>query len=99
MRTTNYKQARTATNRISPGPAISNVPVPEVEMVPEDTCNGRTYPKCWLRGQLLNVRNNGGYYTVTLLEEEFDPERPERAMVFTDNIEAQNFISHWYSGL
>jgi hypothetical protein len=51
----------------------------------------------WCKGQLLNVRNAGSHYNVTLLGEEYDPRRPERCLQFTQINDAQNFISRWYA--
>lgn len=51
----------------------------------------------WSKGQLLNVRNAGSHYNVTLLGEEFDPYRPERCIRFTNPNDAQNFVSRWYA--
>ena len=55
------------------------------------------YPSDWHKGQLLNVRNTGPDYTVTLYPEEYDPRHPERALHFTNPAEAQNFVSAWYA--
>ena len=54
-------------------------------------------PNDWSLGQLLNVRNTGPEYVVTLLAEEFDWNRPERALRFTNVADCQNFVSQWYS--
>jgi len=65
---------------------------------PDVPVAGYAYPSCWMRGQLLNVRaNGGGQFTLTPLGEEFDHYAPERALKFTDSIECQNFVSWWYS--
>jgi len=50
----------------------------------------------WCKGQLLNVRNAGSHYNVTLLGEEYDPRRPERCIQFTQPNDCQNFVSQWY---
>jgi len=55
------------------------------------------YPADWHPGQLLNVRNTGPDYTITLWPEEADPRKPERALHFTNPGHAQNFVSAWYS--
>ena len=55
------------------------------------------HPEHWIRGQLLNVRQNGTGYIVTTLEEVFDPHFPERAKFFDSSYEAQEFISKWYA--
>ena len=54
------------------------------------------YPPDWHVGQLLNVRNTGPDYTITLWPEEADPRKPERALHFTNPGECQNFVSRWY---
>jgi len=53
-------------------------------------------PPDWRKGQLLNVRNTGPDYTITLWPEEADPRKPERALHFTNVGECQNFVSKWY---
>jgi hypothetical protein len=55
------------------------------------------YPADWRPGMLLNVRNTGPDYTITLWPEEADPRDPERALHFTNPGECQNFVSLWYS--
>jgi len=54
-------------------------------------------PPSWTKGQLLNVRNAGECYVITLLGEEFDPRHPERALKFTNPALCQNFVSSWYA--
>lgn len=54
-------------------------------------------PADWQKGQLLNVRNYGPFYAVTLLHEEYSPEREERALKFTNPGELQDFVSRWYA--
>lgn len=54
------------------------------------------YPSFWIKGQLLNVRNAGADYVITILGEEFDPRYPERALRFSNPAQCQDFISHWY---
>ncbi len=54
-------------------------------------------PPSWTKGQLLNVRNAGECYVITLLGEEFDPHHPERALKFTNPALCQNFVSSWYA--
>lgn len=53
-------------------------------------------PADWIKGQLLNVRNYGAEYIVTLYPEEWDTDRPERALHFTNLGECQGFVSAWY---
>ena len=55
------------------------------------------YPDFWTRGQLLNVRNAGSHYNVTVLGEEFDTRYPERTLQFPNSWECQAFISWWYA--
>ena len=54
-------------------------------------------PENWVKGQLLNVRDAGSSYRVTLLNEEYDPRNPERCVQFNSSWEAQQFVSEWYS--
>lgn len=56
-----------------------------------------TYPQDWRRGQLLNVRNAGSHYNVTLLGEEFDTRYPDRCVQFPSGWECQDFVSWWYA--
>lgn len=55
------------------------------------------YPTDWHPGRLLNVRNAGDCYLVTLYPEEYDPRYPDRALRFRNPAECQNFVSHWYA--
>ena len=54
------------------------------------------YPSDWSKGALLNVRNAGETYNITLYPEEFDHRHPERTLKFTNYHECQNFVSNWY---
>ncbi|RQS63848.1 hypothetical protein DID98_02910 [Burkholderia sp. Bp8984] len=54
-------------------------------------------PADWRKGALLNVRNRGDAYVITLYPEEFDEEHPERSMRFTNLGECQDFVSRWYA--
>lgn len=54
-------------------------------------------PAHWGYGALLNVRNAGPEYIITLWPEEFNPEAPERAMRFTNPARCQDFVSKWYA--
>ena len=54
-------------------------------------------PADWSIGALLNVRNHGDAYVITLYPEEFKPDAPERALRFTNPADCQNFVSNWYS--
>lgn len=53
-------------------------------------------PAHWGRGALLNVRNTGSDYLVTLYPEEYDAKHPERAMRFAHSGLLQDFVSKWY---
>lgn len=54
-------------------------------------------PVHWSKGALLNVRNRGDAYVITLYPEEFDPRYPERAMTFPNTWTCQDFVSKWYA--
>lgn len=54
-------------------------------------------PADWRKGALLNVRNRGDAYVVTLYPEEFDERYPARALRFTNPGECQDFVSRWYT--
>jgi hypothetical protein len=55
-----------------------------------------TWPESWTKGQLLNIRRGGDDFVVTLLNEEYDPEHPERSLRFANPFDCQEFISFWY---
>jgi len=82
--------------RKAPAPVTSPamLPEPEPEIIAPEAPE---YPSDWHPGMLLNVRNTGPDYTITLWPEEADPRKPERALHFTNPGEAQNWISRWYS--
>jgi hypothetical protein len=63
----------------------------------EKTPQERAQALGWCKGQLLNVRNAGSHYNVTLLGEEYDPRHPERCLQFLNPAECQNFVSAWYA--
>jgi hypothetical protein len=67
------------------------------ETVGEHPFYTRIIPADWGYGALLNVRNAGETYNVTLYPEEFDPRKPERTLKFTNSADCQNFVSNWYS--
>lgn len=73
--------------------SIAPPEVPAQDQTPEE----RAKAAGWYKGQLLNVRNAGSQYNVTLLGEEYDPRRPERCLQFTNINDAQTFVSMWYS--
>jgi hypothetical protein len=75
-----------------PKPGWKN-PLPTEEVIPESKPEA---PQSWRKGQLLNVRNAGACYNVTLIGEEYDPRHPERALQFTNVGELQQFVSAWY---
>jgi hypothetical protein len=57
-------------------------------------------PISWTKGQLLNVRNRGEFYVITLLGEEDDPPlkpAPNGALRFTNTALCQDFVSKWYA--
>ena len=66
-----------------------------VETFPEP--EAPTLPDGWSVGALLNVRNTGADYCITLYPEEYDYRHPERAIRFTNPAQAQDFISQWYA--
>lgn len=66
--------------------------LPPQEQTPEE----RAQAAGWHKGQLLNVRNAGSHYNVTLNGEEYDPRHPERCLQFSNSAECQNFVSAWY---
>jgi hypothetical protein len=82
----------------------SLVPVAELitqqsidEFVEENQKPRLEIPEDWNLGALLNVRNNGAEYLVSLFPEEYDPRQPERTLRFANSAECQNFVSAWYS--
>lgn len=54
-------------------------------------------PSDWRIGALLNVRNYGEHYIITLWPEEYSPEREERCIKFTNLGICQDFVSRWYA--
>jgi hypothetical protein len=66
------------------------------EVEPEPIHSEPQLPRGWAKGALLNVRNTGAEYRITLHPEEFDPTQPERCLRFTNPAECQNFVSQWY---
>lgn len=53
-------------------------------------------PVDWCKGALLNVRNHGAEYIVTLHPAEYDPRHEDQCMKFTNVGECQAFVSAWY---
>lgn len=70
---------------------------PSPKELSEQTPEERAKAAGWVKGQLLNVRNAGSHYNVTLLGEEYDPRQPERCLQFTNPNDCQNFVSQWYA--
>lgn len=56
-----------------------------------------TPPASWNKGMLLNVRNRGAEYVVTLYPLEYDPRHDDQCIKFTNLGECQNFVSAWYA--
>jgi hypothetical protein len=54
-------------------------------------------PADWRKGALLNVRNHGAFYVITLYPAESDPRHPERELRFTNLGECQDWVSAWYA--
>ncbi len=76
-------------------PESSQVAVPEpIDEPPQDAPG---IPLDWRKGALLNVRQSADGYVVTLYPEEYDHERPERALRFSNPAQTQDFVSDWYS--
>lgn len=73
-------------DRAPPGP-------PDEERSPEE----RAQAAGWVKGQLLNVRNAGSHYNVTLQGEEYDPTNPHRCVRFVNISDVQDFVSRWYA--
>ncbi|UTV54782.1 hypothetical protein [Burkholderia arboris] len=76
------------------GPPQSDVSGDADELEEEESIQP---PADWRKGALLNVRNRGDAYVITLYPEEFSEERPERALRFTNLGLCQGFVSRWYS--
>ena len=71
--------------------------VPMVVVLEEPAEPALDIPSHWQHGALLNVRNGGEYYIVTLYPEEYDHRSPERALMFTNVGRCQDFVSKWYA--
>src|SRR5271154_1692845 len=76
------------------GPEVHDMAV--VEDSPQEL-HFTTVPPDWRKGALLNVRNYGVDYVVTLYPEEMDDRQPERALHFTNTSLCQDFVSAWYA--
>jgi hypothetical protein len=77
-------------------PGNPEEPAQYIEII-EDAPEKLSLPSGWSKGALLNVRNTGAEYRITLYPEEFDPMNPERCLRFTNPAQCQDFISNWYS--
>lgn len=66
------------------------------ELVMQDAALGAQPPADWRKGALLNVRNHGAEYIVTLHPLEYDPRHDDQCMKFTNVGECQSFVSSWY---
>ena len=77
----------------------ANPPFAIVNDVPDEIAEQVEYrhPDDWTKGALLNVRNAGECYNVTLYPEESDPRHPERTLKFTNPAKCQDFVSKWYA--
>ena len=77
----------------------ANPPFAIVNDVPDEIAEQVEYrhPDDWTKGALLNVRNAGECYNVTLYPEESDPRYPERTLKFTNPAKCQDFVSKWYA--
>lgn len=73
----------------------SAVPIPDEDAIVDPAPD--PVPPDWQLGALLNVRNAGAYYIVTLFPEEFDRRHPERALRFQNSARCQDFVSQWYA--
>lgn len=69
-------------------------PVVEEETQQDDTPR---VPADWRVGALLNVRNYGTHYIITLWPEEYSPEHEERCIKFTNVGLCQDWVSKWYA--
>jgi hypothetical protein len=80
-------------------PTIIQEGSPELVLtqVSDEAIHFNTPPSDWRKGALLNVRNRGDAYVITLYPEESHPERPERELRFTNPGVCQDFISAWYA--
>lgn len=70
---------------------------PSLSVEAGEEAQGVKTPDDWRKGALLNVRNYGDAYVITLYPEEYESDHPERAMRFTNLGECQGFVSAWYT--
>lgn len=78
-------------------PEDETVVIEEVFDLHDPNCPIVIVPTHWSKGALLNVRNRGDAYVITLYPEEFDPRHPERALTFPNTWTCQDFVSRWYA--
>ncbi len=71
--------------------------IQEEQQASEEACANQGLPSGWRKGALLNVRNHGDEYIITLYPEEYDREHPERSIRYTNLGECQDFVSRWYA--
>lgn len=67
------------------------------EIAEESVEDAQKVPSDWRKGALLNVRNYGAEYIVTLYPEEWDHAHPARALHFPNSARCQDFVSAWYA--
>ena len=81
-----------------PAPVVIEVPESSTWNVPApEEAPALAIPRDWIKGALLNIRNGGDCYLVTLLGEEYDVRYPHRTLKFPNSADCQNFVSRWYS--
>ena len=84
-----------------PVEAVDDVPTETSEQALIDDSGDElryvSIPSDWRKGNLLNVRNYGPEYVVTLYPEELDHDKPERALHFPNHGLRQAFVSGWYA--
>lgn len=76
---------------------VTGQPEPVIEIVEAVFRAPDQPPADWRKGALLNVRNHGAEYIVTLHPAEYDPRHEDRCMKFTNVGECQAFVSAWYA--
>jgi hypothetical protein len=91
-----------APEQIVPPEVLREVSIPTDKDFAESTAEllQSVAPALWTKGQLLNVRNRGEFYVVTLLGEEDEPPlkpAPNGALRFTNTALCQDFVSKWYA--
>ncbi len=91
-------RVRRATAREIQGDESQQAEVEAAAVVSHDAAadSSTRAPADWRKGALLNVRNYGSEYVITLYPEELDHDKPERALHFTNPALCQDFVSNWY---